>query len=235
MTETCSRLRKLIISALLVLVISGCAAAPKPPLTGIVPGREMETLRSAVNLTVTTADRSIAGRGFLIFKRPDRFHLAVFSPFGAPLVEVYSAGDRFTCLVNPRHTAYSGLISELPDRDGLKAWSLMRWVVERTPSVGPALKREHVNEAGERELLFYDSRGLLERKETEEGDRVDYRDYQVMDGVPFPASVELIDSRGNLVRIVFEEPELNRPVEDATLVPALDGVTVLPFSQFRGF
>ena len=227
-------LRKLVLIPAIVLLY-GCAAAPKPPLAGLVPGKEMETLQSAVTVNVTTADRSISGRGFLIFRRPDRFHLAVLSPFGSPLVEVYSDGDLFTCLVPSRQTAYRGLINELPDRDGLKAWALMRWVVERTPPSGPARTRENVNGAGGRELLTFDSRGLLEQKRTEDGDQVVYGDYHVLDGIPFPESIEVTDSRGDLVRINLEDPELNRPVADAALVPALEGVTVLPFSEFRGF
>jgi hypothetical protein len=148
---------------------------------------------------------------------------------------VYSDGDRFTCLIPSRQTAYSGRIDELPDRDGLKAWSLMRWVVERTPAAGPARTRLNVNRAGGRELLSFDSRGLLEQKETEDGDRVVYRDYQVRDGIPFPESIELTDSRGDNVKISLVEPELNRPVADTALKPALDGLKILPFSEFKGF
>jgi Outer membrane lipoprotein LolB len=218
-----------------ILLFSGCAAAPKPPLTGLIPGKEMETLQSAVSISVTTAGGSFGGRGFLIFRRPDRFHLAVLSPFGSPLVEVYSDGDRFICLIPSRQTAYSGRIDELPVRDGLKAWSLMRWVVERTPAAGPARTRMNVNGAGGRELLTFDSRGLLEQKETEDGDRVVYRDYQVRDGIPFPESIELTDRRGDNVKISMEEPELNRPVAETALVPTLDGLKILPFSEFRGF
>jgi len=223
----------LVITALSLLF--GCAAAPRQPLTGLIPGKEVETLQSSISVSVKTPERSMGGHGFLIFKRPDRFHLAVLSPFGLTLVDIYSDGDRFTCVIPTRQTAYSGRISELPDRDGLKAWAMMRWVVERTPVAGPALQRENVNGAGVRERLYYDSQGLLDRKETEEGDRVVYRDYRNVEGVAVPESIELTNSRDDTVRIVFEEPEVNRPVEETALSPHLEGIKVLPFTEFHGF
>ena len=218
-----------------LLLFAGCAAAPRQPLTGLVPGREVETLQSALSISLKTADRSMGGRGFLIFKRPDRFHIAVLSPFGPTLADIYSDGERLTCVIPSRQTAYSGLISELPDRDGLKAWAMMRWVVERTPVAGPSLVREQINRSGVRERLYYDEQGLLERKETEEGDRVVYRDYRNVNGVAVPESIELSNRRDDTVRIVFDEPEVNQPVEEAALKPNLEGVAVLPFSEFRGF
>ena len=216
-------------------LIAGCAAPQKAPLTGLVPGREVETLSSAISLSVRTPDRSIGGRGFMVYKRPDRFHLAMLSPFGTTLADIYSDGERFTCVIPSRRVAYSGSVAELPERDGLKAWAMMRWVVERTPLPGPALERVNVNGAGVRERLYYDERGLLERKETEEGDRIMYHGYRTVDGVAFPESIELADSRENTVKVVFEEPEINRPIEDKALTPYLEGLRVLPFSEFRGF
>jgi YD repeat-containing protein len=226
-------------SSLLLLaalaLFAGCAAAPKAPLTGLVPGKEVETLQSAISISVKTAGRSMGGRGFLIFKRPDRFHLAVLSPFGLTLAEMYSDGERFTCVIPSRQTAYSGSFEELPEQDGLKAWAMMRWVVERTPVAGPALERENVNSAGVRERLSYDAQGLLSSKETVAGDRVTYRDYRNVNGLAFPESIELTNSRDDTVKVVFDEPEVNRPVDDAALTPRLEGVTVLPFSEFHGF
>ncbi|HEY6874510.1 MAG TPA: lipoprotein insertase outer membrane protein LolB [Geobacteraceae bacterium] len=218
-----------------VSLISGCAAPPRQPLTGLIPGKEVETLQSAVSISIRTPDRSMGARGFLLFKRPDRFHLAVLSPFGPTLADIYSDGERFTCVIPSRQTAYSGLIAELPDREGLRAWAMMRWVVEKTPVAGPAVVRENVNGAGVRERLYYDDLGLLERKETVAGDRVAYRDYRNVDGVAFPGSIELTDSHSDMVTVLFEEPEVNKPVEETALTPRLEGVAVLPFSEFHGF
>jgi outer membrane biogenesis lipoprotein LolB len=218
-----------------LLLVAGCAAQPKPPLTGLIPGREVETLQSAITMSVKTADRSMGGRGFLVFKRPDRFHLAVLSPFGPTLADIYSDGDRFICVIPARQTAYSGRIDELPDRDGLRAWAMMRWVVERTPPPGPALVREHKNGSGVDERLFYDKQGLLVRKETEKGARVDYRGYRNVGGVALPETIELANPQGDTVRIVFEDPEVNGPVEEGALKPHLEGLTVLPFTSFKGF
>jgi len=218
-----------------MLLIFGCAVPTKPLLTGFVPGREVETLQSSVSLSIRTADRSMGGRGFLIFKRPDRFHMAVLSPFGLTLADIYSDGERLTCVIPARQTAYSGLVPELPDRDGLKAWTMLRWVVELTPIPGPALVRENINVAGVRERLFYNEQGLLERKETEEGDRVVYRDYRNVNGVAIPESIEISNRRKDSVRIVLDDPEVNQPVEEVALKPNLEGVTVLPFSEFHGF
>lgn len=216
------------------LLCVGCAATPKL-LTGLEPGKEVETLQSSISIAVKTAATSRGGRGYLLFKRPDRFHLAILSPFGTPLLEVFSDGERLTCLVPSKQTAYSGPVAELPDREGLKAWAMMRWVVERTPVAGSALSREYVNSAGRQETLHYDEQGLLLRKVTEEGDQVVYRDYRNVNGVAFSGEIELSDQAGNVVTITFDEPEVNNPLDEAVLVPDLAGVRVLPFSEFTGF
>jgi len=218
-----------------MLLLFGCAVPTKQLPTGFVPGREVETLQSSVSLSIRTADRSMGGRGFLIFKRPDRFHMAVVSPFGLTLADIYSDGERLTCVIPSRQTAFSGRIEELPDRDGLKAWAMLRWVVELTPAPGPALVRENINGAGVRERLFYDEQGLLERKETAEGDRVVYGDYRNVNGVALPESIEISNRREDSVRIVLDDPEVNQPVEEVALKPNLEGVRVLPFSEFHGF
>lgn len=218
-----------------ILFFAGCATIQKP-LSGVVPGREAETLQSSISISVKTADRSTGGRGYLIFKQPDRFHLAVLSPFGLTLLEVFSDSERFTCLIPSKQTAYSGLLSELPDRGGLKSLAMMKWVVERPPLTGPSSDAMEIAMAdGRRERIYFDRNGLMQRKVTEDGDEVVYKDYQNVNGVAFPASIELGNRRGDTVRIVFDEPEINQAVEDAALTPNLQGITVLPLTDFKGF
>jgi hypothetical protein len=89
------------------------------------------------------------------------------------------------------------------------------------------------NAAGEI-TSFYDGKGLLERKKFSNGEEVFFRDYQSADGVPFPSVIEFIDRNGARVKITFDEPEINKPVDNAALVPNLEGITPLPLASFRG-
>jgi hypothetical protein len=224
-----------IAATLLFFSLSACATAPKP-LPSIKPGKAVDTLQSEVSLSVKSAAGSIGGRGYLIFKRPDRFHLAVLSPFGTTMMDVFVAEDRITCLIPSKQTAYQGLVSELPDRNALRGWGMMRWVVD-TPPVeegAGAGTREYLAADGRKELLSYDDRGLLVCKSNEDGDRVAYGEYHDRNGVAFPTTIEMANRQGDTVKIVFDEPEINQPVEETALNPALEGVEVRPLVEFRG-
>ncbi len=226
----------LAITVFLSLFITSCATAPKPVLP-VKPGNEVETLQSLVTLSVKNAAGSMGGRGYLIFKRPDRFHLAVLSPFGFTLMELFINGERITCLVPAKQAAYSGTFADLPDRNALKGWSIMRWVIENQPAenAGFVGERKQVGADGRKETLFYDARGLLLRKTSEDGDQVSYNDYRQINGVAFPASIELRNRLGETVKVTFDEPEINQPVDDSSLAPSLDGIEVLPITEFKGF
>jgi outer membrane biogenesis lipoprotein LolB len=226
---------RILTATLLVLSLAACATAPKPaPSAG--PGRTVDTLQSEVSLSVKSGDKSIGGRGYLIFKRPDRFHLAVLSPFGFTMMDVFVADDRITCLIPSKQTAYQGRISDLPDRNALRGWGMMRWVVDtpRAEEGGGAGTREYLAADGRKELLSYDDRGLLVSKSNEDGDRVAYGEYHDRNGVAFPASIEMSNRQGDTVKIVFDEPEVNQPVEEAALSPVLEGVEVRSLADFRG-
>lgn len=220
---------------LLMLLIAGCATGPKPQPVA-EPGKGVETLQSPVAITITAGGTSRSVRGFLIFKRPDRFHLAVLGPFGITLLEVYSEGDRLTCLIPSKELACSGLLAELPEGGGLKSWQIMKWVVEEGPVAVDRSAGEHerLTTAGEREALTYDKRGLLVAKVSAAGDRITYDGYRSLAGVAFPSTIEFKNLRGEGVRIAFEEPELNQPVEEAVLTPHLDGITLLPLTACNG-
>jgi hypothetical protein len=229
-------LRSLIAAALLVVFLSSCATIPKP-VAPVKPGKEVETLQSMVSLSFKNSRGSIGGRGYLIFKRPDRFHLAVLSPFGFTMMEVFVDGDRITCLVPSKDTAYAGSLSELSEHNALKGLGMMRQVIDdSTVSAPPDGGRvESTGANGEKEILFYDARGLLQRKENGEGDQVRYDDYRQINGVAFPSAIEMFNRMGDKVKVSFDEPEVNTPVDDAALVPALDGMKVLPINDFKGF
>jgi Outer membrane lipoprotein LolB len=215
--------------------LAACATVAKP-LSGIVPGREAETLQSTIAISVKSGERSIGGRGYLIFKQPYRFHLAVLSPFGPTLFEVFSDSERITCLIPSKQIAYSGLLSELPEQGLMKSWGMMKWVVERPPVAGSSQAAlEITSSTGRRERIFFDSNGLVQRKVTEDGDEVVYNGYQNINGVPFPASIEIGTRKGDTVKIVFDEPEINQPVEEAALKPNLEGITVRPLAEFKGY
>lgn len=226
--------RALIVS-LIVFSLSACATALKP-LPSVKPGMAVETLQSEVSLSVRAGGKSMSGRGYLVFKNPDRFHLAVLTPFGTTLMDVFMSEDRITCLIPSKQTAYQGLVSELPDRNALKGWGMMRWVVD-TPQAedgeGAGI-REYRAADGRKELLSYDDRGLLVYKMNEDGDRVMYGEYHDRNGVAFPSSIEMANRQGDTVKIVFDEPELNQPVEDAVLNPNLEAVELRPLADFRG-
>ncbi len=233
--ESFSTVLKTLLLSVLLLSFAACATVPQP-LPSARPGKQVETLQSEVSLSVRSGDKSIGGHGYLVFKQPDRFHLAVFSPFGFTLMDLFVANDRITCLIPAKHTAYQGLVSDIPDGNALKGWSMMRWVVDTPPTseADKSVTRNHVSPDGRREILCYDDKGLLTSKSNEDGDRVVYRDYRDRNGVAFPSSMEISNAKGDSVRIVFDEPEINQPLEDAVLNPSLDGVDVLPLTAFRG-
>ena len=233
--KTFTLAKKLLLIPVLLLCLSACASAPTP-VPSARPGKQVETLQSEVSLSVRSGDKSLGGRGYLVFKQPDRFHLAVFSPFGFTLMDLFVANDQITCLIPAKQTAYQGLISDIPVDNALKGWGMMRWVVEPTPVTegNQAMSQEVITPEGKKEILCYDDRGLLSSKTNEEGDRVVYKDYHDRNGVAFPSSIEISNSKGDTVRLLFDEPEVNQPVEDAVLTPPLGGVDVLPLSDFRG-
>ena len=226
--------RHIILTAIIFISFSACATLPKPEVP-VKPGKEVETLQSVVSLSVKSPVNSMGGNGYLIFKRPDRFHLVILAPFGITVMEVFVNGERVTCLVPSKQTAYTGKFSELPEHNALKGWSMMRWVVE-TPSAanGAGGEMERLREDGRKEYLKFDERGLLQRKTNEDGDQITYSKYQQINGVAFPETIEMRDRQGNTVKVSFDEPEINQPVEETALVPSLEGYTVLPLTDFRG-
>ncbi len=217
-----------------LLLITACATIKAPPID-YHPGAVVETLSSAVSLSVNAADGNMSGSGYLVFRRPDRLHLVVLSPFGTTMMEAFALGDRITLVYPSRSTAYAGRFDELPDKGGLQGWSLMRWVMdadsrEEKPLNGTV---ERMSKLRFSEKVTFEN-GLVISKESSAGDHVHYGKYLAVNGVPVAAELDLLSGQGDRIRITLDEPEVNSPLDDAVFVPHLDGLTIVPLSDIKG-
>jgi hypothetical protein len=227
-------LYKLLKNLLPLLLLTACATVPAPPLD-YRPGAALETLSSAVSLSIRASDSSMSGTGYLLFRRPDQIHLVVLSPFGTTLMEAFALGDRITLVYPSKSTAYVGNFDELPEKGGLQGWRLMRWVmdVDASGENPPSGTVERMSKLGFSEKVTFKN-GLIAAKESSTGDQVQYRNYNVVNGVPVAAELELRNDRSDRIRILLDAPEVNTPLEDAVFTPNLDGLTIVPLSAIQG-
>lgn len=225
---------RLLIHLLPLLTLSACATFATPPLD-YRPGAVVETLSSAVSLSIHTPDSSMGGNGYLLFRRPDQLHLVVLSPFGTTMMEAFALGDRITLVYPSRSLAYVGRFDELPDKEGLQGWRLMRWVMDADPREEKTLSGtvERISKLGFSEKVTYEN-GLVTAKESVSGDHVYYSKYSSVNGVPVAAELDMSNRRNDRIRMTLDEPEVNTHLEDAVFAPHLDGLTVLPFSAIQG-
>jgi hypothetical protein len=217
-----------------LLLLSACATIATPPLD-YRPGAVVETLSSAVSLSIHSADSSMAGSGYIVFRRPDQLHLVVLSPFGTTMMEAFALGDRITLVYPSKSLAYVGSFDELPDKGGLQGWRLMRWVMDADPRDTDRLSGtvERTSKSGFSEKVTYEH-GLVAAKVSPAGDHVYYGRYALVNGVPLAAELDIRNGRDDRIRMVLDEPEVNTPLEDAVFAPYLDGLKVLPLSAIQG-
>jgi len=217
-----------------LLLLTACATIA-PPHLDYRPGAAVETLSSAVSLSIHAPESSMGGSGYLLFRRPDKIHLVVLSPFGTTMMEAFVLGDRITLIYPSRSTAYVGRVDELPEKGGLQGWRLMRWVMDADPHEKQSLSGtvERTSKLGYSEKVTYEN-SLVTAKESSTGDHVKYRNYSVVNGVPVAAELDLRNERDDRIRITLDEPEVNTPLDDAVFAPHLDGLTVMPLSAIRG-
>lgn len=217
-----------------LLLLTGCATIATPPLV-YRTGAAVETLSSAVALSIHTSDGSMGGSGYLLYRRPDQLHLVMLSPFGTTMMEAFAKGDRITLIYPSRSEAYVGRFDELPEKGGLQGWSLMRWVMDADPREGPPLSgtMERISKLGFGEKVTFEN-GLVISKVSSAGDHVNYTRYSAVGGVPVALEIDLRNRRDDRIRITLDDPEVNTPLDDAVLVPSFDGLTVLPLSAILG-
>jgi hypothetical protein len=218
-----------------LLVLAACTTLPRPG-SDFRPGAVVETLSSAVSLSIQTNDASMGGHGFMVYRRPDQLHLVILSPFGTTFMEAFVQGDRITLVYPSRATAYSGPISELPEKSGMPGWRMMRWIMDADPPPADGVVDgavERIARQGGREQVTFEN-GLVIAKSTPAGDRVYYSRYTVVNGVPLATEIDLRNTRDDRFLLTLSEPEVNTPLDDAALLPGLDGMTVLPLAELKG-
>lgn len=226
----------LILTLTATILLSGCAAR-RPAVLPASPDAPIEAFSSRVSITLRTADSKQSGMsGVLAYRAPDRFRFVVLSPFGLSVADIVTDGQRITCLIPSRNTAYSGTFSDLPDRHPLRQLAMLPWVVERPKPASPgevSARRKSV--AGLMETVYFNESCLPTRRVTESGAEVRYDEYQPVDGVMLPTVIELANDCGDTVTIRLEEPEVTQAPEDKDFSLDLTDVTVIPLTEMRGF
>lgn len=223
------------ILCVIFLLTMGCASIPKEQVP-FRSGATLETVAAMVTISIKSPQVNTGGHGYMVYKRPDSFHMVMLTPFGTTALETYSSDDRLTIVIPSKGEAYAGAFDEMPIESPLRGWRMIRLMAVDEPLFDPmkqGTSEKSSKSAGEI-TSFYDGTGLLERKKFSSGEEVFFRDYQSADGVPFPSVIEFIDRNGARVKITFEEPEINKPVDNAALVPNLEGITILSLASFKG-
>lgn len=220
---------KLIILIFIALLATACAAVK--PLE-FAEGAHTESFSSAVSFSMHTAEQSLAGSGFLVYRQPDQMHLVVLAPFGSTLLEIFVKGNNLAFVYPSQAVAFLGTFDELPTKGGLQGISLLRWILDfdhRTPAGKGDASLKDLNRLGFQETLNF-KQGLLVSRESAHGEKVYFDKYTVVNGVPFAHEIDLRDANDSRVDIRFDEPEVNSVVEDSAIIPKLDGMTLYPLS-----
>lgn len=219
----------------LFLLAAGCVTVPKAQIP-FRTGATVETLASAVAISVKAPRVNTGGRGYMLFQRPDRFHLVMLTPFGTTAMETFSSDDRLTILIPSRGEAYTGTFADMPADSPLQGWRMIRLLAADESFFNP-LKRGSVEKRSGTMgdiTSYYNSSGMLEKEVFSGGEEVFFRDYLSAGGVPFPGIIEFTDNNGSRVKVTFDEPEINGTLDSAALSPNLDGLNLLPLASFKG-
>lgn len=221
--------------AFLPLVLAACASKPPVIEFRTIHGVTFDTLQGSVNISLSSPQGKIGGNGMLFFQRPDSFRISILAPFGQSLFDIIGSGDRLLCLSEGKKKVWQGAMADLPEGFGAGIWPLFRWVVEPPPPAGAAFERRFTRADGTVEQLSYNSSGFVLKKLNSSGDRVSYGDYRVIDGIAVPMEIELYTGSNISLKLVLDEPEVNRPVDPVIFAPSLEGYEIQPIASFRGF
>lgn len=226
------RLLLIIIAALL----AACSTTTRqlPASVPVQPGAVVETLSSTVTVSLRTADRNLAARGVMLYRRPDQLRLILLSPFGTTVMEAQLNGEQLTLAYPANGVAYRGQVNELPAATGQRGFAMLRWVLDTDLPTGAVatgiVSRPAVRGAIEQVSL---QDGLVVEKNLSSGERVRYRNYRSHDGVPLAQELLMESAEGDRIRLTLEEPEVNTVLDDQLFQVSLEGLQLLPLSQLK--
>jgi len=226
-------LKRLLFPLLVLVLLSGCASAAVQRKA--VHGVAIETLQGSVNISLTSPAGQMSGNGILFYRQPDSFRLSILAPFGQSILDIVVKEENVLFLMESRKKGWQGSMSDLPDQLGMKVWPMMKWVLEPPHPSGPATERSFTRSDGTVEKIYYDPAGLVQRKVNAAGDEVLYSDYQVTGDRAFPGRIKILTADRNRLELVFDDPELDRPIDSQIFSPKLVGYEILPLAEFRGF
>jgi len=220
---------------LLLLTLSACAAVPRQNEPVAVHGIAIETLQGGVNISLSSPAGQVSGNGILFYKRPENFRLTILAPFGQSILDIVVTGEQVLCIVESRKEVWQGSLQELPDWLGMKIWPLMKWTVEPPHPAGPSLERSFARADGTVEKVYYDAAGLVQKKVNSAGDMVVYSDYRQAGGIAVPNGIEITTAEGSSLRLVFDDPDINLPIDSEVLSPPLGRYKLRPLADFKEF
>ncbi|MGB4599581.1 MAG: lipoprotein insertase outer membrane protein LolB [Trichlorobacter sp.] len=224
---------------LLLLVsclLAACAARQPLPNDSAVltPGAVVETLSSTITLSLRTAEKNLAGRGVMVYRRPDQLRLILLSPFGTTVMEALVSGDQLTLAYPASGVAYQGKINELPAATGQRGFAMLRWVLASDAPAGAPHdgEMERLSSRGGIERISLQN-GQVVEKNLPGGEQVRYRNHAVLAGVRLPLELLMMSAEGDRIRLTLEEPEVNIPLEDQMFTIPLQGLRLLPLSELK--
>lgn len=192
--------------------LSGCASTKHLTVGGDV---ELQTLSSSVSLTLHSAEHSMAGSGYLVYRKPDKTHIVVLSPFGTTLFEAFSLGEQIVLVYPSEKIAFVGQFNELPEKNSLKNWQFIHWVLEDAASQNKTSHNDDVIE-----------NGLVVQKNRSDGVKVYYSNRILVNGALLAHEYDLRNSKDEQLRIVLDEPQVNESLDETAFIPNLEGLKI---------
>jgi len=219
---------------LALFFMTSCAIVRKPVLVSAPnDSAVVDTLTASVSVSLRSKAGNLSGNGLIRYRRPDRFRLVMLSPFGSTVMEAYAKGEWLALLYPTQKLAFFGSFDDVPDDSAMRGWRLLRWAMDFPPPSSSApneIVQRKSPVTGGLETITYRS-GLVMSKQSSEGDKVEYTNYDLVNGALLAAELLLETANHDRIRIVFDDPEINASLDDSAFIPEFKNIRVLPLAE----